>query len=52
MGVYISNSGKPPGRRPRSLALGQQDLLRIPDDHLLDVPPPVDEDADLPPDFP
>jgi len=52
MGVYVSNPGKPPGRRSRPLALRQQDLFRIPYDYLLDIAPPVDEDADLPPDFP
>jgi len=52
MGVYVSNPGKPPSRRSRPLALRQQDLFRIPDDHLLDIAPSVDEDTDLPPDFP
>ena len=52
VGVDVSNPGKPPSRRPRTLPLGQQNLLRIPDDHLLDIAPPVDEDSGLPSDFP
>jgi hypothetical protein len=52
VGVDVPNSGEPPCRRPRTLPVGQQNLLRIPDDHLQDVAPSVDEDSCLPSDFP
>ena len=52
VGVDVSNPGEPAGRRPRALPVGQKNLLRISDDHLLDISPPVDEDSGLPSDFP
>ena len=52
MGVNESNAGQPSGRRPGTLPVGQQNLLCISDDYLLNVTPAVDQDSDLPSDFP
>ena len=52
MGVDVTESGQPLGRRPKPSSLGQKDLSRISNDYLLYVPSPVYEDPQLPSDLP
>jgi len=52
MGVDVSNPGESTGRGSEPFLGGQENLFRVADDHLLYVAPAVDEDPDLPTDFP
>jgi hypothetical protein len=50
--MYVPNAGQSTGSRPGSLPVGQNYLLGVSDDYLLDVASAVDQDADLPADLP
>lgn len=52
VGVDVSNPGESAGRGSKSFLGREQNLSRVANDHLLNVAPAVDEDADLPADFP